>query len=197
LRGPRKTLFTGPPRELPTHAFAFFTEIFKLRGTILLKIVPQIVLAAIAGLCANVAKIVYCGEGVTSNEECDVTFNLDGHLGVSVVLSFLLVFRADLAWKRYEQGKAALGAVHGGIRNLNVAAAVFLRRRARATRRKRKRKQTATTTTRTTTTTTTRSLLIARRFSGSPTCFTRSCGTPRAGSGTGTPTWGRSRTTSF
>jgi predicted membrane chloride channel (bestrophin family) len=131
LRGPRKTLFTGPPRELPTHAFAFFTEIFKLRGTILLKIVPQIVLAAIAGLCANVAKIVYCGEGVTSNEECDVTFNLDGHLGVSVVLSFLLVFRADLAWKRYEQGKAALGAVHGGIRNLNVAAAVFLRRRAR------------------------------------------------------------------
>ena len=131
LRGPRKTLFTGPPRELPTHASAFFTEIFKLRGTILLKTVPQIVLAAIAGLCANVAKIVYCGEGVTSNEECDVTFNLDGHLGVSVVLSFLLVFRADLAWKRYEQGKAALGAVHGGIRNLNVAAAVFLRRRAR------------------------------------------------------------------
>ena len=68
LRGPRKTLFTGPPRELPTHASAFFTEIFKLRGTILLKTVPQIVLAAIAGLCANVAKIVYCGEGVTSND---------------------------------------------------------------------------------------------------------------------------------
>ena len=126
LRGPRKTVFGGSPRELPTHASAFFTEIFKLRGTILLKTVPQIVLAAVAGLCANVAKIVYCGEGVKANEECDVTFNLDGHLGVSVVLSFLLVFRADLAWKRYEQGKAALGAVHGGIRNLNVAAAVFL-----------------------------------------------------------------------
>ena len=132
LRGPRKTVFGGPPRELPAHAFAFFTEIFRLRGTILLKTVPQIVLAAVAGLFANVAKIAYCGEGVTSNEECDVTFNLDGHLGVSVVLSFLLVFRADLAWKRYESGKAALGAVHGGIRNLNVAAAVFLRRRVKA-----------------------------------------------------------------
>jgi len=132
LRGPRKTVFGGLPRELPAHAFAFFTEIFRLRGTILLKTVPQIVLAAVAGLFANVAKIAYCGEGVTSNEECDVTFNLDGHLGVSVVLSFLLVFRADLAWKRYESGKAALGAVHGGIRNLNVAAAVFLRRRVKA-----------------------------------------------------------------
>ena len=65
------------PRELPTHASAFFTEIFKLRGTILLKTVPQIVLAAIAGLCANVAKIVYCSEGVTSNEEC-ARINLDG-----------------------------------------------------------------------------------------------------------------------
>ena len=130
LRNSRMTVFSGPPRELPAHASAFFTEIFKLRGTILPKTVPQIVLAAVAGLCANVAKIAYCGEGVETNEECDVTFNLDGHLGVSVVLSFLLVFRADLAWKRYEQGKAALGAVHGGIRNLNVAAAVFLRRRA-------------------------------------------------------------------
>ena len=127
LRGPRKTTLTTPTREMPTTGIAFFTEIFKLKGTILFKTVPQIVLAALVGLFANLTKIIYCGEGVATNEECDVTFNLDGHLGVSVVLSFLLVFRADLAWKRYEQGKAALGAVHGGVRNLNVAAAVFLR----------------------------------------------------------------------
>jgi hypothetical protein len=127
LSGARKTLLTNAGKELPSGTFTFFTEIFKLKGTILFKTVPQIVCAALVGLFANVVKLVYCGENVTTNEECDVTFNLDGHLGVSVVLSFLLVFRADLAWKRYEQGKAALGAVHGGIRNLNVAAAVFLR----------------------------------------------------------------------
>jgi len=34
--------------------------------------------------------------------------------GVSVVLSFLLVFRADLAYDRYDQGKQAIGAMHGG-----------------------------------------------------------------------------------
>jgi len=59
--------------------------------------------------------------------ECDVTFNLDGHLGVSVVLSFLLVFRADLAYKRFEQGKRALGDTHSGLRNLNIAFTTFLR----------------------------------------------------------------------
>lgn len=127
LRGPRKVIFAGKVKELPDGRLAFFTEIFKLKDTIVLKVVPQIVLAALVGLLANVVKIAHCGDGVESNEECDVTFNLDGHLGVSVVLSFLLVFRADLAWNRYEQGKAALGAIHGGIRNLNVACATFLR----------------------------------------------------------------------
>ena len=127
LRGPRKVIFAGKVKELPDGRLAFFTEIFKLKDTIVLKVVPQIVLAAVVGLLANVVKIAHCGDDVESNEECDVTFNLDGHLGVSVVLSFLLVFRADLAWNRYEQGKAALGAVHGGIRNLNVACATFLR----------------------------------------------------------------------
>ena len=71
--------------------------------------------------------MVACGENVASAEECDLTFNLDGHLGVAVVLSFLLVFRADLAYERYENGKTALGSIHGGVRNLNVAMSAFLR----------------------------------------------------------------------
>ena len=120
-------VFLDVPKELSHGRLAFISEIFKIKGTIVLKVVPQIILAAFVGLFANLVKVLYCGEGVASNDECDVTFNMDGHLGVSVVLSFLLVFRADLAYERYYQGKAALGAIHTGIRNLNVATATFLR----------------------------------------------------------------------
>jgi predicted membrane chloride channel (bestrophin family) len=127
----KRVVLLDKPREMERSRFAFAKEIFRLKDTIVPRVVPQVIAAALVGLVANVVKIRQCGEDITDDTECDVTFNLDGHLGVSVVLSFLLVFRADLAWKRYEQGKAALGAVHGGIRNLNVAAAVFLRRRAR------------------------------------------------------------------
>ena len=120
-------VFLDKPKELSHGRLAFISEIFKIKGTIVLKVVPQIILAAFVGLFANLVKVLYCGEGVASNDECDVTFNMDGHLGVSVVLSFLLVFRADLAYERYYQGKSALGAIHTGIRNLNVATATFLR----------------------------------------------------------------------
>ena len=120
-------VFLDIPKELSHGRLAFISEIFKIKGTIVLKVVPQIILAAFVGLFANLVKVLYCGEGVASNDECDVTFNMDRHLGVSVVLSFLLVFRADLAYERYYQGKAALGAIHTGIRNLNVATATFLR----------------------------------------------------------------------
>ena len=120
-------VFLDKPKEISHGRLAFISEIFKIKGTIVLKVVPQIILAAFVGLFANLVKVLYCGEGVASNDECDVTFNMDGHLGVSVVLSFLLVFRADLAYERYYQGKSALGAIHTGIRNLNVATATFLR----------------------------------------------------------------------
>ena len=120
-------VFLDVPKELSHGRLAFISEIFKIKGTIVLKVVPQIILAAFVGLFANLVKVLYCGEGVASNDECDVTFNMDGHLGVSVALSFLLVFRADLAYERYYQGKAALGAIHTGIRNPNVATATFLR----------------------------------------------------------------------
>ena len=119
--------FPRQTKEISHGRLAFISEIFKIKGTIVLKVVPQIILTAFVGLFANLVKVLYCGEGVASNDECDVTFNMDGHLGVSVVLSFLLVFRADLAYERYYRGKSALGAIHTGIRNLNVATATFLR----------------------------------------------------------------------
>jgi predicted membrane chloride channel (bestrophin family) len=46
----------------------FFSEIFKIKGTIVLKVVPQVFLAALMGLFANTVKLVYCGNGVASNE---------------------------------------------------------------------------------------------------------------------------------
>ena len=127
LRGPRRVVLGGAPRDLPRWPLAFFFEIFAVADTVVPNVVPQVVLAALVGLLANAAKVVACGENVASAEECDLTFNLDGHLGVAVVLSFLLVFRADLAYERYENGKTALGSIHGGVRNLNVAMSAFLR----------------------------------------------------------------------
>ena len=181
-------IFAGKVKELPDGRLAFFTEIFKLKDTIVLKVVPQIVLAAVVGLLANVVKIAHCGDDVESNEECDVTFNLDGHLGVSVVLSFLLVFRADLAWNRYEQGKSALGAVHGGIRNLNVACATFLRKHSGLSNSSSRRRRSIAATRRRTLWTPRDSRAIGWRFFVSRTFCTRSFATPFAGNGTDTAT---------
>ena len=42
-------------------------------------------------------------------------------------LGFLLVFRTDWAYDRYYEGKASLGQLYGGMRNLNVLFVNFLR----------------------------------------------------------------------
>ena len=123
----RRTVFISNAREMSTGPFSFLREILTLRKTVFLRIVPQIVLAAAVGLAANIIKLAYCVDNVASNEQCDVTFNQDGHLGVSVVLSILLLCRANLAYDRYDSGKAAIGQVYSGIRNLNVAFCAFLR----------------------------------------------------------------------
>lgn len=66
--GSKRNVFVPKPREMPSGRFAFFTEIFRIKGTIVLKVVPQIILAALMGLFANVVKLAYCGNGVASNE---------------------------------------------------------------------------------------------------------------------------------
>ena len=64
----KRNVFVPKPPELPSGRMAFFTEIFRLKGTIVLRVVPQMILAALMGLFANVVKLVYCGNDVRSNE---------------------------------------------------------------------------------------------------------------------------------
>ena len=122
LGGPRRMVFLNKPKELSHGRLAFISEIFKIKGTIVLKVVPQIILAAFVGLFANLVKVLYCGEGVAATMSATSRF-MDGHLGVSVVLSFYSS-SADLV-QAILQGKSALGAIHTGIRNLNVATVTF------------------------------------------------------------------------
>ena len=69
LGGPRRMVFLDKPKEISHGRLAFISEIFKIKGTIVLKVVPQIILAAFVGLFANLVKVLYCGEGVASNDE--------------------------------------------------------------------------------------------------------------------------------
>tara|TARA_B100002052_G_C15330834_1_gene354018 strand:- start:132 stop:359 length:228 start_codon:yes stop_codon:yes gene_type:complete len=46
-------VFLDKPKEISHGRLAFISEIFKIKGTIVLKVVPQIILAAFVGLFAN------------------------------------------------------------------------------------------------------------------------------------------------
>jgi hypothetical protein len=66
--GAKRIVFVPKAQVEPPGRFVFFSEIFKIKGTIVLKVVPQVFLAALMGLFANTVKLVYCGNGVASNE---------------------------------------------------------------------------------------------------------------------------------
>ena len=115
------------PKELSTHWTGFFSEIFVFRGTVTPTLMPQIFLALFLGVLAQMLKMRLCGPDVIAPAECQTTFDITGHQVVSVSLGFLLVFRTDWAYDRYYEGKQSLGHLYGGLRNLNVLFATYLR----------------------------------------------------------------------
>mmetsp|Transcript_11357 Transcript_11357/g.13423 ORF Transcript_11357/g.13423 Transcript_11357/m.13423 type:complete len:2088 (+) Transcript_11357:378-6641(+) len=139
----RRTVFAPKAREMSASRWAFLTELVAFKHTILLRAAPQVIIACLIGLMAQASKIAICGGNVEVTcdsdmfdpedgkckiaEECPVTLGPMGHNVVGVVLSFLLVFRTGMAYDRYYDGKAALGSIYSGIRDLNIAFTVFLR----------------------------------------------------------------------
>ena len=115
------------PKELSTHWTGFITEIFVFQDTVMPTLLPQILVAFALGLAAQIVKMRSCGADVVAAAECQTTFDITGHQVVSVSLGFLLVFRTDWAYDRYYEGKASLGQLYGGMRNLNVLFVNFLR----------------------------------------------------------------------
>ena len=51
-----------------THAFRWIEECFRVRGTVLVAVLPQIVLGFAIGILANALKIRRCGNGVMESE---------------------------------------------------------------------------------------------------------------------------------
>ena len=122
-------VFLDKPKEISHGRLAFISEIFKIKGTIVLKVVPQIILAAFVGLFANLVKVLYCGEGVAAT-----TMRRHVQHGRSPRRErrFIVptVFRADLAYEQRYQANAAGRHTHR-YSNLNVATATFSERTRR------------------------------------------------------------------
>lgn len=123
----RRTVFVPQEQTLSASRGAFISELFRLRKTILTKVVAQVVVAALIGFVALVALWALCPEDVVTSDDCWITFESSGHVVVGLVIAFLLVFRTDLAYARYYNGKEAIGQVYSALRNLNVAATAFMR----------------------------------------------------------------------
>ena len=125
-RGGGQSSSSSSSERRGTHAFRWIEECFRVRGTVLVAVLPQMMLGFAIGILANALKIRRCGKGVMEAEECDVAFSVDGHTSVAVVLSFLLVFRVNLAHEKWDEAREATERVRDGVRNLNVAFCSFV-----------------------------------------------------------------------
>jgi len=113
--------------EYPRDTFSFFTGLFTGRNSVMRKVAPQCVLAALGGVFAQTAKLVMCGDFIKRSSECNVTFHTEMHAICGAIIGFLLVFCANIAYMKFYEAKSAIGDVYHGIRNMNIAFASFLR----------------------------------------------------------------------
>ena len=82
------------------------------------RVTPQIALAGVVGAGAQWLKLSACDETQRYSTTCRYAFTIEAHYAVSAVLSFLLVFRAVQAFRRFEDGKFAMIDVKDALRNL-------------------------------------------------------------------------------
>ena len=130
IKKDRVVTFTKKKRNVDMNqqpsAFRWVKECFRFRGTVVPSVLPQMILAFLVGIFANALKIQRCGENVMEDKECDVAFSVEGHTSVAVVVSFLLVFRVNLAYEKWDEAREAIERVRDGVRNLNVAFCSFV-----------------------------------------------------------------------
>jgi predicted membrane chloride channel (bestrophin family) len=72
------------PPELSTHWTGFFCDIFVFRNTVMSSLVPQLIVAFVLGIFAQIVKMSVCGNDVVTAAECATTFDITGHQVVSV-----------------------------------------------------------------------------------------------------------------
>lgn len=113
-----RTSEDGQVRVLWTNAREHWAFVVALWFTCAWRVAPQIVLAGAVGAGAQWLKVTACDESLRYSTECRYAFAIDAHLVTSVVLSFLLVFRARQAFTRFDDGKQAMVNVKEALRNV-------------------------------------------------------------------------------
>ena len=109
----RTPVFGGNlPRIL--QPYRFFFGVFRARGTVLVRAIPQVLIAmGMAGLW----RFIY-------SEKFEYAIPKNSFSGMAFATAFLVVFRSNLAYSRYYEGRKLLGAlVHHLSRLVRVCAA--------------------------------------------------------------------------
>jgi hypothetical protein len=91
-------------REYPRFTFSFLTGLFSGSSNALRRALPQVITASATGVVANAAKHVWCGDSVTRNSECALTFHTEAHAICGAIIGFLLVFCANIAYVKFYEG---------------------------------------------------------------------------------------------
>ena len=91
-------------RKLGSHFASFYTDLFDLKGTALVSSLPQLTMAVGLSWVANWAHNEY------KYRTNPVILQLVGGM-----LAFFIVFRTNLAYDRYYEGKKLLGSLNKGL----------------------------------------------------------------------------------
>lgn len=114
------------PKEKVESSFQFLLVVFQVKGTVIPSIVTQLVLSQLVALFAFGSMMIVCDDP-DSVDNCPVAVPDEAHSIMATVMGFLLVFRSNISYDRYYEGKMSLGKMYSGLRNLNVAFATFMR----------------------------------------------------------------------
>eukprot|EP00164_Ancoracysta_twista_P002176 GFYU01002873.1.p1 GENE.GFYU01002873.1~~GFYU01002873.1.p1 ORF type:complete len:398 (-),score=79.24 GFYU01002873.1:154-1347(-) len=94
--------------------------IFRLKGSVLRRVYKEILISALAGIVAN----LLITEGVS--EANKPIIDPKSHSYLSVPLAFLLIFRSNLSYQRYWEGRSTVGGMVKACREGARTTAVYL-----------------------------------------------------------------------
>ena len=113
LRAERAVDYVGEKASMFSFFTNFYTIILRKRGSALPKIMIEIFLAT----CLGVVAYLLTEDGLCDAKKCKGFFlppstsREKGHAMIGVLLAFLVVFRSQIAWGMYMEGRNAVGKV--------------------------------------------------------------------------------------
>ena len=111
----------NPPQDDQTSEISFLLMLNCYRGTVLKLIWPQVLFSLFLNLLAS----LYCT--LRDQQELDLPIDIvDMHKLTGSIVGFLLVFRTNLAYDRYYEGRKLSGQILNATREMTSQAYVFL-----------------------------------------------------------------------